>query len=358
MKGKDILLALIKDISAQRFAATGRLPSEQALCASFGASRMTVRGALAELQRRGLIEKRNGAGSFLTARAWRKSGLVGLVIPDYASFGFFADVKQEIERHCALLGYRTRLVMTRETERETAIRDIRRQVRELAAARTEGVVFRPYVGEEFAEANAEIVRILQRTETPVVLIDSDIARPPERSNLDLIAVNNIDAGRRIADYLHTRGYGRIAFLSPGNERNLNANWSNRLFGLAGELALLGCGDGVRTLRFAPDDADALARALRGPRRPAAIVCGNDECAAALMATLRRLGIRIPEAVAVVGFDDIPLSRATEPPLTTVSQPVRKIASTAFKALLARIRYPNNATREIYLNAPLVARGSA
>ena len=358
MKGKDILSALIKDIASQRFATAGRLPSENALCADFGVSRMTVRGALAELQRRGLIEKRNGAGSFLTARALRKSGLVGLIIPDYASFGFFTEVKQEIERHCALLGYRTWLVMTCEAARERAIADIRHQVRKLAAARAEGVVFRPYVGETFAGANAEIVRILQRTDTPVVLIDSDIARPPERSNLDLIAVNNIDAGRRIADYLHARGYGCIAFLSPGKERSLNANWGNRLFGLAGELALLGCGDGVRTLRFAPDDADALAKVLRDPRRPDAIVCGNDECVAALMATLRRLGRRIPEDVAVAGFDDIPLSRTTEPPLTTVSQPVRKIAATAFKALLARIRYPNNAPREIYLNAPLVARESA
>ena len=61
---------------------------------------------------------------------------------------------------------------------------------------------------------------------------------------------------------------------------------------------------------------------------------------------------------VVGFDDIALARTTMPPLTTISQPVRKIAATAFKSLLARIRYPNNDPREIFLTAPLVPRRSA
>ena len=61
--------------------------------------------------------------------------------------------------------------------------------------------------------------------------------------------------------------------------------------------------------------------------------------------------------AVVGFDDMEIARSTTPPLTTVSQPVRKLAATAFKSLLARIRYPNNDPREIFLDAPLVIRGS-
>ena len=56
-------------------------------------------------------------------------------------------------------------------------------------------------------------------------------------------------------------------------------------------------------------------------------------------------------------NDIAAARATCPPLTTISQPVRKLAATAFKTLLARIRYPNNDPREILLDAPLVVRSS-
>ena len=357
MIGREVYERLMREIAAGKFAKGGKLPSESKLCDTFGVSRMTIRGALAELQRQGLIEKRNGAGSFLTRRALRKSGLIGLIIPNFEAFEFFSDIKDELERHCKRLNYKVQLVFTRERNHEAAVRDIRRKVRELAVARAEGVIFRPYVDEAFSAANREVVRICQRAEIPVVLIDSDITRPPERSDCDLVAVNNIDAGRRIASYLHRRGRHHIAFLGENRRLAKNINWDNRLFGLAGELALLGSANGVRTLDFAPTDARALASALRGKCRVDAIVCGNDESASSLIKTLKALGKRVPEDVAVVGFDDIAIARTTVPPLTTISQPVRKIAATAFKTLLARIRYPNNDPREIFLTAPLVPRRS-
>jgi len=230
-------------------------------------------------------------------------------------------------------------------------------VRELAANRAEGVILRPFVAERMTAANGEIVRILENAEIPVVLIDSDIARPPRRSGYDLVAINNVGAGRQIADHLHERGYRRIAFLMEDNDPFTNANWGNRLFGLAGELALLGCDGSVRRLDFGPDDEKALAALMRSKARPDAIVCGNDEHAAMLVETLNRIGLRVPGDVAVVGFDDIDVARTTTPPLTTISQPVKKLAATAFKSLLARIRYPNNDPREILLDAPLVIRQS-
>ena len=104
------------------------------------------------------------------------------------------------------------------------------------------------------------------------------------------------------------------------------------------------------------DASAVGKAIAAtPSSPDAIVCGNDEQAILLTETLARLGKRIPDDVAVVGFDDIAAARLATPPLTTISQPVRKLAATAFKTLLARMRYPNNDPREILLDAPLIVR---
>ena len=237
------------------------------------------------------------------------------------------------------------------------MRDIRRKVRKLAVSRAEGVIFRPFVAEDMVATNNEIVSILRHAEIPVVLIDSDITTPPNRSICDLVAVNNVSAGRIIAGHLHDCGYGRIAFLMEDGNPSANANWSNRLFGLAGELALLGCEGGVRRLDLAPGNEREIGRLLRSRARPDAIVCGNDEQAILLTKTLARLGKRIPDDVAVVGFDDIEAARLANPPLTTISQPVRKLAATAFKTLLARIRYPNNDPREILLDAPLVIRRS-
>ena len=355
MKGKEIREQLVRDIMSGKYSESGRLPSEAKLVEAFGVSRMTLRGALDELRRQGLIEKRNGSGSFLTRRAFRRSGLIGLVIPDYGDFEFFSAVEDEIKSHAKRLGYRVELVFTQKRSHEAIVLDMRRKVRELAVARAEGVIFRPFVPESLDAANREIVDTFRHAEVPVVLIDSDITRPPERSACDLVAVNNISAGRQIADHLYGRGYRRIAFLMQSRNPFANANWSNRLFGLAGELALLGCEESVRQLDFLPPDERAVNALMRSQKRPDAIVCGNDEQAARLIETLVRLGRRIPKDIAVVGFDDIALARSTTPPLTTISQPVKKLAATAFKSLLARIRYPNNDPREILLDAPLVPR---
>ena len=347
----------MQDIASGVYTEAGRLPSETALSASFGVSRMTLRVALDNLRRQGLIEKRNGAGSFLTKRAFRSSRLIGLVIPDYEDFNFFAEIRRVVERHATLVGYRIFLVSTHEHRRESIMGDVKQKVRELVAKRAEGVIFRPFVAERLSAANREVVRILNDAEIPVILIDSDIVRSPKRSNYDLVAINNIGAGRQIADHLRERGYRRIAFMMEDKDPFTNANWGNRLFGLAGELALLGFDENVRRLEFSPINVRALGALMRSGKRPDAIVCGNDERAAILVDTLGRLGKRIPEDVAVVGFDDIAIARTTTPPLTTISQPIKKLAATAFKSLLARIRYPNNDPREILLNAPLVVRQS-
>ena len=70
-----------------------------------------------------------------------------------------------------------------------------------------------------------------------------------------------------------------------------------------------------------------------------------------------IGKRIPDDVAVVGFDDDNCARSSVPPLTTIRQPAQLIAKTALKTLLACIRYPNNDPREILLDAPLIVRAS-
>jgi DNA-binding LacI/PurR family transcriptional regulator len=77
----------------------------------------------------------------------------------------------------------------------------------------------------------------------------------------------------------------------------------------------------------------------------------------LVESLKAIGKRIPEDVAVTGFDDDSFARSSVPPLTTIRQPAGLIAKTAFKTLLARIRYPQNDHREILLDAPLITRRS-
>jgi DNA-binding LacI/PurR family transcriptional regulator len=357
MKYMDIYTALAADIANRVFSKGKRLPGEPELCRRFGTARNTVRQALDLLHRQGLIERRKGEGTFITQRGERKTGLVGLLMPNFTSARFFDVLKKELETKARGLGYKIVAETTATGTPREIIDHVRTAARRLAVRRVEGVIFRPHLDPLCTECNLEILHLFRNTETPVVLVDADVATPPERSACDLVAVDNIAAGRRIAAHLLDKRRRRIAFLMSGLSIGSNANWSNRLFGLAGEIAVQGIDDGVQTLRFMPNDADALAALFRSRKRPDAIVCGNDETACCLIKTLAAIGKRIPDDVAVVGFDDDSCARSSVPPLTTIRQPAPLIAKTALKTLLARIRYPNNDPREILLDAPLIARAS-
>jgi DNA-binding LacI/PurR family transcriptional regulator len=76
-----------------------------------------------------------------------------------------------------------------------------------------------------------------------------------------------------------------------------------------------------------------------------------------MQTLSKLGRRVPDDIAVIGFDDMEEARFSNPALTTIHQPVEQIAEQAFRTLMSRIRNADCVPREILLDAPLVARAS-
>ena len=104
---------------------------------------------------------------------------------------------------------------------------------------------------------------------------------------------------------------------------------------------------------------AVRELLAAPRRelPDAILCGNDQMAIGAIRELQTAGIRVPADVAVVGFDDIPLSALLTPPLTTVRQPIRLLGQRACSRLLQRIGDPTLPPRVERLPTELIVRES-
>lgn len=339
------------------YKSTMKLPSEWDLIRRFGVARETVRKALFDLECKGIVQRRKGAGTFVTKSGQRHSGLIGLLMPDVSSARIFRDFVDEIGRLARRNGYE---VVVRGidvgTVAETKLR-VRRIARELSVQNVEGVVFRPLIDERLLASNLEVIRIFKNAERPVVLMDSDVVAAPERSDCDLVAIDNVAAGRRVAEHLHQLGRRKVAFLMNGTVLRQNANWRNRLFGVAGEMALRNVKDAVRPLDFRPDSRASLRRLYASEYRPDAIVCGNDETAVQLIESLLAIGKRVPEDVAVVGFDDADIASACQIPLTTVRQPSKLIATAVLRTLLARIARPQDDPREIHLSAPLVIRAS-
>jgi LacI family transcriptional regulator len=120
--------------------------------------------------------------------------------------------------------------------------------------------------------------------------------------------------------------------------------------------LLGCFEG----RFAAISGQrAVRELLAAPRRelPDAIACGNDQMAIGAIRELHTAGIRVPEDIAVVGFDDMHLGALLTPPLTTVHQPMRLLGERACSMLLERIANPALPYRAERLPTTLVIRES-
>lgn len=349
--------ALLEDIRKGGRERDSRLPSERDLILRFGVARETVRRALQDLEAKGFVSRRKGSGTFVTKRGQRRSGLIGLLLPDVSSARIFRDFVDEISRLAGKNGYE---VVVRSLGAKSVGRtkeEVRRIARELAVQKVEGVIFRPLIDERLSASNLEVVRIFRNAQMPVVLMDSDVVSSPERSECDLVAIDNVAAGRRVAEHLLACGRRKVAFLTSGLVLGQNENWRNRLFGVAGELALREVKEAVRPLSFKPNDRKALQKLFRSSFRPDAIVCGNDETAVKLVETLLAVGKRVPEDVAVVGFDDADVASACKVPLTTVRQPARQIARSVLRTLLARISRPNDDPREIHVSAPLVVRAS-
>ena len=178
---------------------------------------------------------------------------------------------------------------------------------------------------------SQLVALAKRV--PLVLI----ARSAGATGLDAITVDNSGGVRAAVTHLTgVHGYRRLCFVggpadSPDAEQRLAA------FDEAVRAAD-GCGAEPPVHGdFSEASGSTAARALlaRGAQ-PEAVVCANDQMAIGLMREFRRSGVDVPGRVAVTGFDDIYPARLTDPPLTTVSQPLRELGTRAARRLLDRI----------------------
>jgi LacI family transcriptional regulator len=110
--------------------------------------------------------------------------------------------------------------------------------------------------------------------------------------------------------------------------------------------------------FSEDSGVTAARTLLARQaRPQAVVCANDQMAIGVLRELQRAGVRVPADLAVTGFDDVHASRVIDPPLTTVSQPLRELGSRATYRLLARIEDPALPPDATVLPTQVVIRAS-
>jgi LacI family transcriptional regulator len=280
-----------------------------------------------------------------TARSLRvrRTQTIGLVIPDNSN-PFFAELAQVIEEEGFEAGYTTILGnSTEQADRE------RRYVQTLVSKRVDGLI-----AALSREDDGTLERILEPAGIPVIVIDRDVKLP----GADLVLYDNAGGSHAAARHLVELGHNRIAFIAGPADVQPAAE---RLRGFRDALHEAGLelpGEAVAEADFHyRGGRDATVKLLESPDGITAIAAANDLMAAGALRELAERGIRVPEEMSVVGFDDAPLAEMVSPALTTVRQPLQEMAQTAVSLLLARIAGEDGQVQRHVLPTELVVRES-
>lgn len=196
-------------------------------------------------------------------------------------------------------------------------------------------------------------RLLERARIPFVLIDP--AGSPERS-APSVGASNWAGGHDAAKLLIDRGHTAFAVVA-GDSHSLNSRERAGGF-LAGirehhpdarPSVVYGRWLMETTVQIAVD-------LLTASTRPTAVFACNDNMALGVYAAAHQVGLRVPEDLSVIGFDDVVEAKLASPPLTTVRQPIAEIGSAALRSLLD-LRSGHAISRRLELATELVSRGS-
>ena len=225
--------------------------------------------------------------------------------------------------------------------------------RRMVSDKVSGIVFHPVdFGDDALQTNREVLRIFKSADIPVVILDADVEAAPEEDRFDFVGVDNFEIGQFAGRHVIERGARKVAFVALAD---MNDNVRRRLDGLVSAIAQK---RGAKlTGRYVwQSDEVLMSRRWKGSI-PDAVVCTSDLVAAHVLNLLRKIGKQCPQDVLVTGVNDVLISTLVSPTLTTVHQPCRDIACTAFETLLWRFDNPDAEKRRIMLAAQLVVRES-
>ncbi|MGB1249517.1 MAG: LacI family DNA-binding transcriptional regulator [Candidatus Promineifilaceae bacterium] len=280
--------------------------------------------------------------------------IVGLIVPSVANpfYGVFA---RHVEKTALANGYQVLLCNSeRDPDRERAYAE------ELWGYGVRGIIFGSSLM-QFSHLDDLIERGLN-----LVAFDR-LSQEQDRSIIDSIGVDNIFATRLAVKHLLSLGHRRIAFLS-GHVRTVSR--TDRLNGYLSALHDAGIEPDEQLIWRGKSngsfgDADAIEMGRQGAHAlfsqtnpPTAVFAINDMYAFGVYAGAGDLGLSIPDDVSIVGMDDIMLTEVVRPPLTTIRQPIAKIAQQATERLLGRLQETyTDPQAHIVLTPRLIVRGS-
>lgn len=258
------------------------------------------------------------------ARGLRRNetGIIGMLLPDNSN-PFFGEIARAIEDVGFAEGYNVILCNSDESEvKEAAYVDT------LLSKQIDGIILISS-GNNFAP-----LRLILDAGVPCVVVDRELGELP----VDQVLIDNEQGGYLAGQYLTSLGHKRIGYIAGPNQLNLSAQ---RLTGFRRALDEAGvslpdeaC---VQGDFYYSGGAEGMRELLRRDLRLTAIFAANDRMAVGALSVLHRAGLHVPQDVSIIGYDDIPLSSAIWPSLTTITQPKVDMGRVSISMLLERIK---------------------
>ena len=274
----------------------------------------------------------------------KRTHTLGLITADFSDY-FFTQVIVGAEVEARKQGY---FFMLCSTERNPA--DEPEYLRLLTERQVDGILFaRPSTEED----SRHIVSLIQQG---VPLVTTAYWLPGEK--LTVVDVDNVDGGLQATECLVKLGHRKIGMITgPAGWKSVNDRTGGYKLaleraGIPFDASLIEHGGWSYQSGY-----EAMGRLLARAPNISALFAQNDQMAIGAMRALREAERRIPDDVALVGYDDIPAAAYSRPPLTTIRQPMQQVGEVATRLLIEHINDPAVERKEVLLKTELIRRGT-
>jgi DNA-binding LacI/PurR family transcriptional regulator len=276
--------------------------------------------------------------------ALKSTHTIGVVVPDIM-ISFFSEIIQGIEDIASEEKYNLILgISGYDADKEAQC------IRIMQEKRVEGIVISS-IGNG---ANLESIRELKREKIPFVLVDERLDREPT----DYVIIDNTKGAFKLTEHLIKLGHKRIGFIDASIATR------SRLEGYKKALVHYGLGFDEKLVKQGRFNNESygykmMKEFLKMRNRPTAVFACNDNMAIGAMRAIKEDRLRIPEDIAVVGFDDVKVASFLETSLTTMAQPKYEIGKMAYQILFEKMKDGDESQfRQIVLEPKLIVRESS
>ena len=334
----EMVQDLKKQIHKGKYSCGDRFPSESELARQYGISRMSVRQGLAHLENQGMVVKVNGKGSFVSHRYLFKNGIkdrkqtktIGLIATTLED-PFVAQIHSGVVEELQNTGYNVCIYSSERNAEQESV-----NIRQCVERGCAGLIIFPI----WSRTNSKQIEELDNNNgIPLVLVD----RTVPGLNVDYVATDNFRGGMMAVEYLIQMGHRQIGMIKGvsgtanddryrgychclqkyGIEMDENIVVTQKYENLSHE-PLEG---GQHEMRYLMDRSS----------RPTAVFAANDALAFGAETAALQMGLKVPDDVSIIGFDNFLQAQLAPVPLTTISQPTTEIGHAAAKLILENIK---------------------